>query len=121
MFVIMSVLMSLLPIASFLSSVAHFRYENAIQECFTGAPRRPPPAHVVSTFAGALKWSDLRGLERRLAQRSDNGDVRRAPLRKRRRRTKKKAKKSASVQTPLLSIDSDSEQVKGAPTTFRKC
>jgi hypothetical protein len=49
-FVALSVLVSLLPVAAILSWIANWRYENALQE----------------VFRGAYEWSDSRNLERRL-------------------------------------------------------
>jgi hypothetical protein len=49
-FVALSVMSSLLPVAAVLSWIANWRYENALQE----------------VFRGAYDWSDARGVERRL-------------------------------------------------------
>lgn len=56
-FVALSILVSLLPVAAVLSTLSHFKYENALQE----------------VFRGAYEWSDLRNVDRR--RRGQLGDV----------------------------------------------
>lgn len=56
-FVALSILVSLLPLAAVLSTLSHFKYENALQE----------------VFRGAYEWCDLRNVDRR--RRGQLGDL----------------------------------------------